>query len=236
MLMWMLLLAIGPLLLGLWAQWRIKSAYARAAAVPASSGFTGAQTAEMILRAHQIGDVRIEPVRGHLTDHYDPRAKVLRLSEPVFAGRSVAALGIAAHEAGHALQDATHYGPLKLRNGIVPLASVGANTGAMLALFGVIAMGIAPALSLWLLGAGIVLFSVVVVFQLVNLPVEFDASRRAKELLTSTGIVAQGGEAREMSSVLSAAALTYVAATVSSIATLLYYILHFVMAAQTSRE
>src|SRR5688572_3738794 len=117
MMLWMLVLAIGPVLLGLWAQARIKSAYARAAAVPASSGFTGAQTAQMILKAHKIDNVTVEPVRGHLSDHYDPRAKVLRLSEPVYAGRSVAALGIAAHEAGHALQDATHYGPLKLRNG-----------------------------------------------------------------------------------------------------------------------
>jgi len=225
-----------PLLLGLWAQARIKSAYSRAAAVPASSGFTGAQTAGMILKAHNITNVAIEPVRGHLTDHYDPRAKVLRLSEPVFAGRSVAALGIAAHEAGHALQDATHYGPLKLRNGIVPLAAVGGGASQFLLIGGLVAMAIAPKLGLWLLGAGVVLFSAVVLFQLINLPVEFDASRRARELLTTTGIVAPGVEAKAMSSVLSAAALTYVAATVTSIATLLWYVLQFVLASQTDRR
>jgi hypothetical protein len=231
-----LLVMIGPLLLGLWAQARIKSSYARAAAIPASSGFTGAQTAAMILKAHNITDVRIEGVRGHLTDHYDPKGKVLRLSEPVFAGRSVAALGIAAHEAGHAIQDATRYGPLVIRNSIVPLASAGGNMSMFVLMGGMLAMAIAPRLGLVLLGAGILLFSAVVVFQLVNLPVEFDASRRARELLTSTGIVAQGVESREMSSVLSAAALTYVAATVSSIATLLWYVLHFVLAAQSNRE
>ncbi len=227
---------IVPLLLGLWAQARIKSAYGRAAAIPASSGFTGAQTAQMILKAHNIGDVTVEPVRGHLTDHYDPRAKVLRLSEPVYAGRSVAALGIAAHEAGHAIQDAVHYGPLKLRNGIVPLAAAGGKFSIVIVIAGVMAMAIAPKLGLVLLGAGILLFSAVVVFQLVNLPVEFDASRRARELLTTTGMVAPGPEAKAMSGVLSAAALTYVAATVTSIATLLWYVLQFVLAAQTHRE
>lgn len=236
MMLWILLLAVAPVLLGLWAQARVKSAYSRAAALPASSGFTGAQTAQMILKAHQITDVTVEPVRGHLTDHYDPRSKVLRLSEPVYAGRSVAALGIAAHEAGHALQDKDRYGPLALRNGIVPLAQAGSSMGLTLAGLGVLAMFIAPKLSIWLLGAGILLFAGVVVFQLINLPVEYNASSRAKQLLTSTGIIQPGEESREMSRVLSAAALTYVAATVSSVATLLYYVLHFLMAAQTNRE
>ena len=212
------------LLLALWAQFRVKSAFTAASKVRASSGATGADTARMILQAHNISNVRVEPTRGHLTDHYDPRAKVLRLSEKVYHGHSAAALGIAAHEAGHAIQDADGYAPLIIRNGIVPLASIGSNLSMILFMGGMLLAYAGAALGTYAMVAAIVLFSAVVVFQLVNLPVEFDASRRAKDLLKSSNLVAPGAEAKAMSSVLNAAALTYVAATLTAIMTLLYLI------------
>ena len=227
-----LLLLIGPLALAMWAQWRVHSAYGEASKIPARSGMTGAEAAQAVMEAHGIQGVAIEPARGFLSDHYDPRAKVLRLSEDVYSGHSVASVGIAAHEAGHAIQDATHYAPLKLRNGIVPLAAVGSNAGVMMMFLGLvlgasasIAKGLHTGVGFWLFIGGIVLFSAVVLFQLINLPVEYDASRRAKDLLQSSGLVAQGEEAAAMNKVLNAAALTYVAATVGAIATLLYYLL-----------
>ncbi len=218
---------IPPLLLALWAQQRVHAAYAAASRMPAASGISGAEAAQMILQAHGIRNVEIQPSDGGmLSDHYDPRAKVLRLSPDVYSGRSVAALGIAAHEAGHALQDAGGYAPLALRNGIVPLAAIGSNLSFLLIVIGSI-IGGAAALGpgRWLLLAGIALFSFVVLFQLINLPVEYDASRRAKDLLQSSGIVAAGTEAAMMNRVLNAAALTYLAATIAAVATLLYYLL-----------
>jgi Zn-dependent membrane protease YugP len=227
-----LLLLLGPLLLAIWAQVRVHSAFAEASRIPARAGMTGAEAAAAVMEAHGIRGVAIEPSHGFLSDHYDPRHKVLRLSRDVYAGRSVAALGIAAHEAGHAIQDATRYAPLVLRNGIVPLAAIGSNAGVLLMFLGLglggaaaITKGVYAGAGYWMFIAGIVLFSAVVLFQLINLPVEYDASRRAKDLLQSSGLVAQGEEARAMNKVLSAAALTYVAATVGSIATLLYYLL-----------
>jgi Zn-dependent membrane protease YugP len=231
-----LILVVVPMLLGLWAQSRVHSAYRRASAIPASSGFTGAQTAEMILKAHGVTGVTVEPVGGQLTDHYDPRTKVLRLSQPVYAGRSVAALGIAAHEAGHALQDADHYAPLKLRNGIVPLAAVGSRLFMVTIVGAFLALALAPRLGVILLGIAVVMLLGVVIASVVTLPVEFNASRRARELLTGTGIVSPGPESREMSAVLSAAALTYVAGTVAAIGTLLYYLMMFLGASGSGRR
>jgi hypothetical protein len=224
-----LTLLIGPMLLALWAQLRVKSAFHAASQIPAASGITGAEVASLILQAHNIRNVRIEPTEGFLSDHYDPSAKVLRLSPDNFEGRSVAALGIAAHEAGHAIQDAERYGPLVIRNGIVPLAAVGSNAGILMIFIGMVMGGAAGlaggGIGFWLMIAGIALFSCVVVFQLVNLPVEFDASARAKRLLKEAGFVQHGEEAAAMNNVLGAAAWTYVAATIGAIATLLYYLL-----------
>lgn len=231
-----LLFMVPPLLLALWAQHRVRSTYAQASQMGARSGITGAEAAAMILDAHGIRNVAIEPAHGYLSDHYDPRAKVLRLSEDVYRGRSVAALGIAAHEAGHALQDATHYGPLKFRNGIVPLAAIGSNAGLLVIILGMVLGGAASALGTWLLIGGIALFSLVVAFQLINLPVEFDASRRAKDLLQSSGLIAAGPESAAMNRVLSAAALTYVAATIGAISTLIYYVLQSGLLSGSSRE
>lgn len=212
------------LLLGMWAQFRVKSAYHQASQLRAASGLTGAETARMILDAHDIR-VGVEPSHGFLSDHYDPRAKVLRLSPDVFKGRSVAALGIAAHEAGHAVQDHVHYGPLKLRNGIVPFAMVGSNFSWILIIAGMAIGAGTSILGSGLVWAGIGFFGLVVIFQLINLPVEYDASRRAKDLLQTTGLVAQGPEARAMNRVLNAAALTYVAATLTAILQLAYWVL-----------
>lgn len=220
------LLWIAPaLLLGLWAQWKVKSTYAQAAEVPAR--LSGAAAARHILDAAGLQNVSIEPIAGQLTDHYDPRDKVLRLSEGVFGNNSAAAVGIAAHEAGHALQDAHRYAPLVVRNLAVPLANFGSGFGMML-LFAGIALTYTQMAqySMPLIWAGIIGFGCVAAFQLVNLPVEFDASNRAKQLLVSHGIVGNQ-EMVYVNSVLNAAAWTYVAATLQSVLTLLYYVSMF---------
>jgi Zn-dependent membrane protease YugP len=213
----MYLLFIGPaLLLGLWAQFRIQSTYAAARQAPAQ--LSGAAAARHILDSAGLQNVGIEQVPGHLSDHYDPRDKMLRLSPEVYQTRSLAAVGIAAHEAGHALQDADQYAPLVVRNAAVPAASFGSSGGLLLLILGII-MGQPPII--WL---GIGLFACVVVFQLVNLPVEFNASNRAKALLVSHGIVHEQ-EMHYVNKVLNAAALTYVAATLQAILTLIYYVM-----------
>ncbi|MGE3806676.1 MAG: zinc metallopeptidase [Gemmataceae bacterium] len=221
--MYLLFLAPG-MLLAMWAQWKVHSAYEEAKQYRAASGYSGAETAAAIIRQTGMEDVRIEPVQGMLSDHYDPSARVLRLSPEVFSGRSLAALGIAAHEAGHALQDAQGYPLLKLRNGIVPLAMWGGNLSMIIFFVGMALMYGGMALGKPVLFLGIGLFSLTVIFQLVNLPVEFDASRRAKILLADMGLVAPGEEQAMVRKVLSAAAMTYVAATISAILTLLYLI------------
>jgi hypothetical protein len=184
------------------------------------SRLSGAAAARHILDEAGLHNVDVEQVPGHLSDHYDPRAKVLRLSPDVYGGRSLAAVGIAAHEAGHAIQDARHYVPLVIRNAAVPAAGFGSNAGMLLLIIGVIFQ------MQFLLLSGIVLFGAVVFFQVVNLPVEFDASARAKALLVERGIVPQE-EMTYVNKVLNAAALTYVAATLQSILTLLYYIMRY---------
>jgi Zn-dependent membrane protease YugP len=211
------LFALPGIVLSLWAQSRISAAYAAGSRIPASAGRTGAEVAAMIMDAGGVGGVRIEPVGGQLTDHYDPSHKVLRLSEDVFSGRSLAAIGVAAHEAGHAIQDSTRYPGLVVRNAIVPLASLSSYAFTML-----IAAGILLSMTRLIL-LGILVFSVTVIFQLINLPVEFDASRRARRMLLTTGLVDEA-EDQTVGRVLNAAAWTYVAATLTSVLTLLYYL------------
>lgn len=214
-----MLLFIGPaILLALYAQWKLHATYAQARQVPAR--LTGAEAARLILDQAGLDQVGIEPVPGELTDHYDPRDQVLRLSQEVYGRRSAAAVGIAAHEAGHALQDAQNYAPLVVRNAAVPVANFGGSM-SMILLLGGVAFALQP-----LLLAGIAAFACVVLFQLVNLPVEFDASARAKERLASLQVVDQQ-ELSVVRKVLWAAALTYVAATLQSVLTLLWYLLHF---------
>jgi Zn-dependent membrane protease YugP len=205
------------ILLAVWAQIRVKSAYAEAGQVAASSGLTGAQAAASILDAHQIHDVSIEPVQSFLGDHYDSSKRVLRLSPDVYHGRSLAALGIAAHEVGHAIQHASAYGPLALRNSIVPAAQLGTSLSWFLIIGG---LALQPLRMLAV--AGVVLFGAAVLFQLITLPVEFDASRRARAILLTNGMVTPS-EDRVVARVLNAAALTYIAAAVTAMLQLLYY-------------
>ena len=213
------LLFICPaLLLGLWAQMRVKATYASAQRLAAP--LSGAAAARHILDSAGLGGVPIEQVPGHLSDHYDPRHKVLRLSREVYQNRSLAAVGIAAHEAGHALQDARAYAPLVIRNAAVPAAGFGSGSGFLLMILGFF-LGLPPLL--WL---GIGLFGCVVFFQVVNLPVEFNASTQAKSQLATLGIVGPQ-EMVHVDKVLSAAAWTYVAATLQVILTLLYYVMIF---------
>ncbi len=216
-------LYVGPaILLAMWAQFRVKSAYAQASKYTARSGLSGAETAQRILNAYGISNVAIEPVKTFLGDHYDPKHKVLRLSPDVYHGRSLASLGIAAHEVGHAIQDSTGYGPLAIRNGLVPMASVGSNISIILVFIGLLMSAAVPS-ARYLAVAGLGLFGVVVLFQLVNLPVEYNASARARDILVRQGMVTVE-EDRVVKKVLSAAALTYVAATLTAILTLLYYV------------
>ena len=215
----MYLLVVGPtLLLALWAQFRVKAAYARYAKVPNQRGASGARVAEDILRMQGIHDVRVERIDGMLSDHYDPRGKVLRLSTDVHDGRSVAAIGIAAHEAGHAIQHAQAYGPLILRQTIAPVAAVSSNLAFYIMIAGMLFA------SAGLFQLGVIAFAAGTVFTLITLPVEFDASRRARELLPQLGF-ASAGERKAVSKVLGAAAMTYVAAAVSSVVTLLFFLL-----------
>jgi hypothetical protein len=205
------------ILLGIYAQWKVMDAYRRGHQIPARSGLSGAETAAVILRSSGAHHVAIEDVPGQLTDHYSPSEKVLRLSPDVFEGRSISSIGIAAHEAGHAIQDAKRYPLLIVRNAIVPLANFGSIAGMVL-----LALGFVLAMA-GLIYVGIAVFSMTVLFQLVNLPVEFDASRRARRRLLDTGIITVEEEP-EVARVLNAAALTYVAATLTSLLTLAYYL------------
>jgi Zn-dependent membrane protease YugP len=214
---------VGPaILLAAWAQWKVKSAYANASRMPASSGLTGAGAAQRILNAYGVADVAIEPVRSFLGDHYDPRRKVLRLSPDVYHGRSLASVGIAAHEVGHAIQDAQAYAPLAIRNGLVPMASIGSQLSMAMLMVGLILAYMRIGLGQPIAVIGLGLFAVVVLFQLINLPVEFNASSRAKTILVSQGIIAPT-EQRAVGKVLSAAAMTYVAATIVAIMQMLYF-------------
>lgn len=213
-----LLWVMPAVLLGLYAQYRVKSAYAAAQRVAAP--LSGAAAARYVLDSAGLGNVAVEQTGGFLSDHYDPRDKVLRLSPEVYQSRSLAAVGIAAHEAGHAIQDARGYAPLAVRNAAVPVAGFGSHVSFLLLILGVIFHAYP------LLLAGIVLFGAVVFFQVVNLPVEFNASSRAKQQLVALSIVSPA-EMVYVNRVLNAAALTYVAATLQALLTLLYYISRF---------
>ena len=208
-----ILLIIG-MLLSLAASAKLKSTFAIYRRMESASGMTGAEAAQRILRNAGVYDVRIEPISGELTDHYDPRTKVVRLSEPIYNKTSLAAVGVAAHECGHAIQHATNYAPLSIRSAIVPIANIGSTLSWPLFLAGLV-LSIRP-----LLTAGILLFTAAVLFQLVTLPVEINASSRALKLLNADGILAPQ-EVRGAKKVLTAAALTYVAALASSILQLL---------------
>lgn len=213
------LLFMAPaFILMLLVQWYVSSAYQKWSRVAARSRLSGAEAAERLIRAGGLYDVRIEGVAGHLSDHYDPRSKVLRLSQGVYQGRSVAALAVAAHELGHAMQDQEGYFPLRLRAALVPAVNIGSYLGWILILIGLILRWADLA---WL---GVLVFSGGALFALATLPVELNASARAKRLLAETGLIVGSDEQRGVNHVLNAAALTYVAALVTAILQLLYYV------------
>jgi Zn-dependent membrane protease YugP len=215
----MYLLFIAPgLLLSLWASFRVKSAFNKYSNVRSMRGLTGAEAAAELLRGAGITDVRILRHQGMLTDHYNPMNKTLNLSEPVYDSDSIAAIGVATHEAGHAIQHAHNYGPLWLRSALVPTANIGSSMGY-----------IVMAVGLWLHSQstviiGAIVFSAVLLFQVVTLPVEFNASNRAKALVVQQGIIT-AQEREGVDRVLNAAAMTYVAAVISTLMTLLYYLM-----------
>lgn len=208
--------ALPPLLLGLYARWRVRKTFNEQSQVRVQRGLTGAEVARRLLDAEGLHNVTIESADGFLSDHYDPRGKVLRLSPDVHGSPTIAAAGVAAHEMGHALQDAKKYAPLKLRSAMVPSVQFGSWLGPLIFIGGFFLNF--PSLA-WL---GLILFGATVVFAVVTLPVELDASRRAKALLTERGVLHQS-EMDGVNSVLNAAALTYVAAALQAIATFAYY-------------
>ena len=215
----MILVYIGALL-SLWASSKVNSTFQRYSRVRSMTGMTGAEAAKRLLQSQGIYDVTVRPVRGQLTDHYDPRTKTVNLSESVYGSTSIAAVGVAAHECGHAIQDARDYVPLRLRAALVPVANFGSQISWLLIILGIVLGGTG------LINLGILMFSLAVLFQIVTLPVEYNASHRAVALLDSIGIL-EGREVGQTRQVLNAAALTYVAAAAASLLQLLRLMLLF---------
>ncbi len=216
-----LIATIVGIALSAWAQMRVKSAFGRYSEVRARSGMTGAEAAQAVCRAGGVTGVTIEETPGFLSDHYDPRGRVLRLSPQNFGGHSIAAVAVAAHEAGHAIQHATGYGALGLRSAMVPATQIGGGLWKLTFIIGIFLQAAQSALGPTLMLVGVALFALVVLFQLITLPVEIDASRRAKAVLAETGIVVDAQEAAGVDKVLDAAAMTYVASAAASVVQLL---------------
>lgn len=214
-------LIVPAMLIALAAQIAVKSAYKKMSSVYSKSGYSGAQAALAVLRYYGIDDVRIEQCSGKLSDHYDPKNKVIRLSEGVFSSTSVAAIGIACHEAGHAAQHATSYLPIKIRNSILPVCQIGSYAGIPIAFIGMLLSFDA------LIFTGLLLYSFIMIFQLATLPVELNASARAVTVIEETALLRDENELAGAKKVLRCAALTYVAALITSLANLLRFILIF---------
>ncbi len=217
------LFLIPGMALSMWAAFRTRSAFKKYSAVRSATGMTGAQAAQRLLASAGITDVEVVSTRGTLSDHYNPMSKKLALSEPVYDQSSIAAIGVACHEAGHAIQHSKHYAPLWARSALVPTARIGSSLGVWGMVIGLFLSGGSGTFGSTVFGIGVVLFSGVILFQLVTLPVEFDASARAKKLAVEQGLILPQ-EREGMDKVLNAAALTYVAAAVSSILTLVYFL------------
>ncbi|KUG03782.1 putative metal-dependent peptidase [hydrocarbon metagenome] len=214
-----LIFILPALLLSIYAQYKVSATFKKYSQVRSSRGTTGADVAGTILRRNNM-NIRVEPVAGSLSDHYDPRSKVVRLSESVYGSDSISAIGVAAHEVGHALQHRDRYGLLEIRHKLVPVTNFSSSASFPILLIGFFLN------NLGMVYLGIILFSVVVLFHLVTLPVELNASRRAVALLSENGLVS-GAELPGVKSVLGAAALTYLAATLSAVSSLLYYLMIF---------
>jgi Zn-dependent membrane protease YugP len=213
-----LVLVVPTLILSLWAQFKVKSTFSKYSKIPCSKRITGQGAAALLMKSNNIRDVKIEAVRGTLSDHYDPSSKVLRLSQPVYNETSIAAVGVAAHETGHAIQHALSWGPLVLRGTLVPVANIGSMFGPWLAMAGIfLSMPL-------LLNIGIFLFAGAVLFYVITLPVEFDASARAIAILRNNNVLSPA-ELNGVKKVLAAAALTYVASALTALMSLLRLIL-----------
>lgn len=221
-----IVLVLPFVFLALIAQGKVQSTFKKYSKIGSRSGITGAQAAEAILRKENIYDVKIEHTSGNLTDHYDPRTKVLRLSDSTYSNSSIAAIGVAAHEAGHAVQHERGYVPISLRNAILPVANFGGTLSWPLIILGIFLSYSGGEIGYVLVQVGIVLFSAVVLFQIVTLPVEFNASSRALLLVEDTGLLNQD-ESSKAKKVLNAAAMTYVAAAAVSIANLVRLLVVF---------
>lgn len=219
-----MIIMIPALIFALWAQFKVKSTFERFSRVSNSRGLTASQVARQILDDNGLYNVKIERISGHLSDHFDPRTNVVRLSDSVYGSSSVASIGVAAHEVGHAIQYATNYKPIKVRSSLVPVTNIGSTLGIWLVIIGMF-------ISTTLAVVGVVLFATVVLFQLVTLPVEFNASSRALATLESQNIL-YGDELVGAKKVLSAAAMTYVAALVSSLATLLRLVINIMLSSR----
>jgi len=212
------IMMIPAMLIAGWASMKVKSTFSEFANVPTRAGMRGVDIAQRILEHEGIHDVRVEPVQGFLSDHYDSRHKVLRLSPQVYQGRSVSAAGVAAHEVGHAIQHARSYAPLEMRQSLAPVAKIGSSLSWVLLMGGFLLQASG------LIYVGIIAFALAVLFTLVTLPVEFDASKRAKLSLAGMGMVTET-EGQGVAKVLNAAALTYVAAAITAVVQLLYFLL-----------
>ncbi len=214
-----LLFSLPALLLGMWAQFKVKNAFQKYSQVRSYTGLTGAEVARRMLNNAGLGNVQIEQTQGFLSDHYDPTKKVLRLSPGVYQSNSLAAAGVAAHEAGHALQDQAGYVFMNIRSLMVPTVQIGSWLGPIIFMVGLFMAGTIGTKIAW---AGLIVFAATALFALVTLPVEFDATRRAKQWLFTSGVI-YNEEAKGINAVLDAAALTYVAAAIQAISTILYY-------------
>ncbi len=214
-------LILPAMIIAIAAQIAVKRAYSKMSSVYSKSGYSGAQAAAAVLKYYGINDVRIEQCSGKLSDHYDPKSNVIRLSEGVYSSTSIAAIGIACHEAGHAAQHASDYLPIKIRNSVLPVCQIGSYAGIPLAFLGML-LSFEP-----LIFIGLLLYSFIMLFQLVTLPVELNASTRALAVIEETGLLRDDNELKGAKKVLTSAALTYVAALITSLANLLRFILIF---------
>lgn len=219
-----LFLLLPGMALAAWASFKVKNTFNKYSTVGSRSGLTGAQVARMILDRNGLQDVPIELSDGHLSDHYNPQTRSLHLSSPVYRSTSIASLGVAAHEAGHALQHKTQYAPLQLRTLVVPLVSYGSNLSWIFIMIGIFLASAGSAFGFALAKLGVIIFAFGVLFSIITLPVEFNASRRAKDLLQQYAIIGSD-EAVGVAAVLNAAAMTYVAAAVTAILQLLYWVI-----------
>ena len=226
-----IVLVLPPMIFAMWASFKVNSTFKKYSVIPTVRGITGAEAARRILFENGVYDVRIEHVGGNLTDHYDPKGKVLRLSDATYSNTSAAAVGVAAHEAGHAIQHAKNYIPLKLRNAIVPVTNIGSRLAFPLILVGILLSAVAPYYA-YIAYAGVACFGLVTLFQLLTLPTEFNASKRAIRCIRDAGVL-EKSEIKGAKKVLTAAAMTYVAALAVSFAQLLRF---FLMVALNTRR